>query len=160
SGEKLLWVGRPVQGMVLTPLDWYLIPFSVVWCGFVLSVVYLSWQHSTERLEGLALSVVVGLPFIGLGIYLFIGRFFADRLYRSRLIYGVTDRRTIIVSGVSRRSAQSIYLSTLSALKFEERADGSGTIYFADQPSYWYGAVPSLDPADGTQFFRIADVKK
>jgi hypothetical protein len=165
SGEKLLWVGRPAQGMVLTQLDWYAIPFSVVWLGFA---VYSFWPFSTKTPEPLkspgplALFVVAGLLFIGIGIYVLIGRFIADRLYRSRLIYGVTDRRAIIVSGLRRRSVQSIYLSSLSALTLEERRDGSGTIYFGDQPSHWHGAYgPGFSTQQsGTQFFRIADVKR
>jgi hypothetical protein len=111
----------------------------------------------------LALFIVAGLFFIGIGIYLLIGRFFADRLYRSRLIYGVTDRRAIILSGARRRSVQSIYLSSLSALKLEERRDGSGTIYFGDRSSHWYSAHGpgfSTQQGVGTQFFRIADVKQ
>ena len=186
SGEKLLWVGRPAQGMVLTRPDWYLIPCSVVFLGVV--VVWLGfavdsfWQGSTKTpgalaVVVLALAVVLSLPFFAVGLYLLIGRFFEDRLYRSRLIYGVTDRRAIIVSGVRRRSVQSIYLSSLSALKLEERRDGSGTIYFGDQPTYWYSGSSTIyfDAFDlavvyapwfsrqtcvGTQLFRIADAKK
>jgi hypothetical protein len=153
--------------MVLTARDWYAIPFSVVWLGFaigfVTQAVYSSWQRSTQTQMPSALAIIVGLLFIGFGIYLLIGRFFTDRLYRSRLIYGITDRRAIIVSGVRRRSVQSIYLSSLSALKLEERRDGSGTIYFGDQPSYWYGAHSpgfGTQQAVGTQFFRIADAKQ
>jgi hypothetical protein len=48
-------------------------------------------------------------------------------------------------------------------LKLEERRDGSGTIYFGDQPSYWYGAHSPrfiTQQGVGTQFFRIADAKQ
>jgi hypothetical protein len=168
SGEKLLWVGRPAQGMAVTPQDWYAIPFSAVWLGFaVYSFLVAPITNKTSvplRSPGpLALFVATGLLFIGLGIYFLIGRFFADRLYRSRLIYGVTDRRALIISGLRRRSVQSIFLSSLGALKIEERRDGSGTIYFGDQPSYWYGAIgPGIATQQGgsAQFFRIPDVKK
>jgi len=166
SGEKLLWAGRPAQGMVLTRQDWFAIPFSVVWLSFAIGIVtkavYDFWQRSTPAQMPLALTVAVGLLFVGFGIYTLIGRFFIDRLYRSRLIYGVTDRRAIIVSGVRRRSVQSIYLSSLSALTLEERRDGSSTIYFGDQPSHWYGAHAgfSTQQGVGTQFFRIADAKQ
>ena len=162
SGEKLLWAGRPAQGIVLTtPRDWAVSAFGVVWLGFA---VYNFWPtKAPEPLKSpvpFALFVWGGLLFIGIGIYLLIGRFFADRLYRSRLIYGITDRRAIIISGLRRRSVQSIYLSSLSALTLEERRDGSGTIYFGDPPPYWYGAYGlGLRLAYGTQFFRIAAVK-
>ena len=154
-GEKLLWTGRPVHGIVFTPLDWYFIPFSVVWFGIVL---YIFWQGATANPE--PMSALVGVLFVGIGIYLLVGRFFADAFYRSRLVYGVTDRRAIIASGILQRSLQSIDLSSLSGLKREDRADGSGTIFFGDQPLYWYGWYgPGFLRPLGTMFFRIADVK-
>ena len=167
SGEKLLWAGRPAQGIVLTtPRDWSVSAFGVVWLGFA---VYNIWPtKAPDPLKSpvpFAMFVATGLLSIGIGIYALIGRFFVDRLYRSRLIYGITDRRAIIISGLRRRSVQSIYLSSLSTLTLEERRDGSGTIYFGDQPSwdqpsYWYGTYGlGFQLAYGTQFFRIADVK-
>ena len=159
SGEELLWAGRPAQGMVLTPGDWSAIPNGV---GWLTVAVYAFWPTKAPEPFKLpaqfALFVAMGLLFIGIGIYFLVGRFFADRLYRSRLSYGITDRRAIIISGLRRRSVQSIYLSSLSALTLEERRDGSGTIYFGDQPSYWHRA--SIQQGLGTQFFRIADVKQ
>ena len=160
SGEKLLWAGRPAQGIVLTtPRDWAVSAFGVVWLGFA---VYNIWPtKAPDPLKSpvpFASFVATGLLSIGIGIYALIGRFFVDRLYRSRLIYGITDRRAVIISGLRRRSVQSIYLSSLGALTLEERRDGSGTIYFGDQPSYWHRA--SIQQGLGTQFFRIADVKQ
>ena len=162
SGEKLLWAGRPAQGMVLaTPRDWSVSAFGVVWLGFA---VYNIWPtKAPDPLKSpvpFASFVATGLLSIGIGIYALIGRFFVDRLYRSRLIYGITDRRAIIISGLRRRSVQSIYLSSLSALTLEERRDGSGTIYFGDPPSYLRGASGiGFWQGLGPQFFRIADVK-
>jgi hypothetical protein len=147
SGEKLLWAGRPVQGVVLTRQDWYLIPFSV-------------------------LLVAVGLRFISMGVcILIVGRLFTDLWYRSRLFYGVTIRRAIILSGRRRRSVQSIYISSLITLKLEERRNRSGTIYFGeDYPSYRHDThdgsefgtyAPSGQTRLGEeQFFRITDAKK
>jgi hypothetical protein len=147
SGEKLLWAGRPAQGIVLTRQDRYLIAFGV-------------------------LLVAVGLRFMSMGFYvLIIGHLFADLWYRSRLIYGVTDRRVIILSGMHRRSVQSVYFSSLITLKLEELRNRSGTIYFGeDHPSYRHDAhdgsefgscAPSGQTRRGEeQFFRIADAKK
>ena len=147
SGEKLLWAGRPAQGIVLTRQDGYLIPFGV-------------------------LLVAAGLRFIPMGIgIIIVGRLFADLWYRSRLIYGVTDRRAIILLGMRRGSMQSIDLSSLITLKLEECWNRSGTIYFgADHPSCRHDAyggsefgtyAPSGQTRPGEeQFFRIADPKK
>ena len=147
SGEKLLWAGRPAQGIVLARQDWYLVPFGV-------------------------LLVAAGLRYIPMGIYIvIIGRLYADLWYRSQLIYGVTDRRAIILSGMRRRSVQSIHFASLITLKLEERRNRSGTIYFGeDQPSYRHDAHDGSEfgtyPPSGQtrlgeeQFFRIADAKK
>jgi hypothetical protein len=154
SGEKLLWAGRPAQRIVLTWQDGYLIPFGV-------------------------LLIAAGLRFIPMGIYtLIVGRLLANLWYRSRLIYGITDRRAIILSDMRRRSVYSIYFSTLITLKLEEHRNRSGTIYFGeDHPSssYWDGAYYGSNPWQGDdiayapggrtrlgekQFFRIADAKR
>ena len=166
SGEKLLWTGRPAQGIVLTRQDWYLIPFGAVWLGAA-----VHWPVSTAKKTPEPLALFLDLLPIGIGICIVSGRLFADLWYRSRLIYGVTDRRAIILSGMRRRSVQSIYFSSLITLKLEERQYRSGTIYLGeDRPAYQH------DPHDGSefggfgpsgqtrlgeeQFFRISDVKK
>lgn len=156
--EKLLWAGRPAQGFVFMPADWFLIPFSLVWLAIVVVNLWQGQIRTPQPIAGLAAAL-----FIGLGIYLLVGRYLIDWLYRSRQIYAVTDRRAIIASGVSRRSVQSIDLSSLSGLKLEELADGSGTIFFGDQPAYsygFYGLGFRAAQGVGTQFFRVADAKK
>ena len=176
SGEKLLWAGRPAQGIVLTRQDWYLIPFGAVWLGAA-----VHWPVSTAKKTPEPLALFLDLLPIGIGICIVSGRLFADLWYRSRLIYGVTDRRAIILSGMRRRSVQSIYFSSLITLKLEERRNRSGTIYFGEDhptPSYWHGAhygpygpefgqVDDIPYAPGgrtrlgeEQFFRIVDAKK
>jgi hypothetical protein len=152
-GEKLLWAGQPTQGMVFTAMDWYYIPFSAVWLGLVFHVF-----GRTTRSE--PAFWLVALLFITVGLYFLVGRFLIDWLYRSRLIYGITDRRAIIVSSLLKPSVRSIDFSSLTGLKLEERGDGSGTISFGDQPLYGYGQQFPPSWGVGSQFFRVADVKK
>src|SRR5215469_27436 len=85
SGEKLLWAGRPAQGIVLTRQEWYVVAFGAVWLGFA---VNFFWPVLTNTSDPFV--VAVAPLFIGIGIYMLIGRSLADRWYRSRLIYGVT----------------------------------------------------------------------
>ena len=73
-GEKLLWSGRPVQGVVFAPPDWYLIPFSVVWLGLVLRGFWQGLTKTPDPMVGL-----VGVLFVGIGIYCLIGQFSSTR---------------------------------------------------------------------------------
>jgi len=152
-GEKLLWAGRPAQGIVFATMDWYYIPFSVVWLGFVLQI--FGQRNQVDAVTGLT-----SVLFVAVGIYMLIGRFIVDWIYRSGVVYGVTDRRAIIVSGLASRSVQSIDFSSLSGLKLEERGDGSGTIAFGDQPPYWYRQQLHAAWGAGAQFFRVPEVRK
>jgi hypothetical protein len=153
-GEKLLWAGRPVQGIVITLMDWYLIPFSVVWLGILLRSLGPGLRAQTDPIIG-----AMGVLFVAIGVYILVGRYIADWLYRSRLIYGVTDRRAIIVSGMFGLGVQTIEFSSLGGLKFEERGDGSGTISFGNQMPYWHRQQLHASWGVGNQFFRVQDVK-
>ena len=143
-----------------------------VWCGSAPPSGFPSRVPvSNENSPPFALFVAAALFLIGTGIYLVIGRLFVDLWLRSRTIYGVTDRRAIILSGMRRRSVHSIYFSSLITLKLEERRNRSGTIYLGeDRPPYPHdpqhgsefgGLGPSGQTGLGEeQFFRIADAKK
>ena len=141
---------------MFTALDWYFIAFSVVWLGVALLISLAHLRKTPEPMDA-----AVSVLFVGIGIYWLIGRFFVNSFYRSRLVYGLTARRAIILAGVFRRSLQSIDLSSLNGLKLDERGDGSGTISFGDQPRYgWHGPGFQASGAADSQFFRVADAKK
>lgn len=134
SSEHLLWSGRPKAGLVLRPADAFLIPFSLLWGGFAIfwEVAALSAAIRMEPKEGLAFMPVVfplfGLPFVLVGLYLILGRFFVDAWRRDRTVYGVTNERVIIVSGLFGRKTTSVSLSTLSNAVLTENKDGTGSI--------------------------------
>jgi hypothetical protein len=73
--ERLLWSGRPRQGLQLRPADWYLVPFSLMWGGFALFWEYVVISEAKGAPTILALW---GIPFVVIGLYLMIGRLFAD----------------------------------------------------------------------------------
>ena len=132
--ERLLWAGRPRQGMIVRAADGFLIPFSLMWGGFA-----IFWEFSVVSSNAPVFFMLWGIPFVLVGCYFIFGRFIADARQRARTSYGVTNERVIIISGVFRRNVKSLNLRTLTDVSLGERADGSGTITFGQQPAfYWH----------------------
>ena len=147
SGERLLWAGRPRQGIFLRPSDGYLIPFSLLWGGFA-----IYWEYGVITSESPFLYSIWGIPFVLIGLHIMLGRFFVDAQQRSKTYYGLTNQRVIIVHGLLSRAVKSLQLRTVSDISLDERADGRGTITFggADARSAapgWPGAdqAPTFD---------------
>jgi len=154
--ERLLWSGQPPQGVRLRAADAFLIPFSLMWGGFA-----IFWE-ATAILSGAPLFFLFwGIPFVVMGLYLIVGRFWVDAWQRSRTCYGITDSRVIIVSGVFSRNTRSQNIRTLSDITLTARRNGSGTISFGPVNPYygWWGgagwpgmeryAAPCLELASG-----------
>ena len=127
--EKLLWSGRPAQGLRLRRTDWVFIPFSVLWAGLV---VY--WESSVLHQRAPGLFAFWGIPFVLAGIYLLVGRFYVDAVIRTRTCYGLTNQRVIILSGLWTRQVKSLSLRTLPEISLREGPGARGTIEFDSSP--------------------------
>jgi hypothetical protein len=127
--ERLLWSGAPEQGVRLRPSDALAIPFSLLWGGFAFFWEYSVLQHGAPLLFGLW-----GVPFVLVGLYMIVGRFFGDAYLRSRTQYGVTDQRVIIVSGWINREVKNLPLASMSDITLSERPNGEGSIQFGPNP--------------------------
>ncbi|HWB53612.1 MAG TPA: hypothetical protein VG722_05445 [Tepidisphaeraceae bacterium] len=124
-GEKILWTGQPPAGLRLCAADVSLIPFSLLWGGFA-----IIWEVLVIRSHAPPLFRLCGIPFVIIGIYMIIGRFFVDAYRRNRTYYGVTSDRIIIVTGGWSQKINSLNIRTLSNLSITERRNGAATITF------------------------------
>jgi hypothetical protein len=129
DGEQLLWAGQAPQGWRLTLPDMFLIPFSLIWGGFA-----IFWEYGVLNMPGPVdlFFALWGLPFVILGLYLIVGRFWVDALRRKNSLYAVTDRRILIQSGILAPQLQSLDARTLSNVQLTEYGDGRGTIMFGN----------------------------
>jgi len=88
-----------------------------------------------------------GIPFVVVGLYIIIGRFFVDARIRRATAYGVTSDRVIMISGFPRRTVKSVSLLSLSEISFAE--DGSGTITLGSD------SQAATAPADETAIVEV-----
>lgn len=89
--ENLLWSGAPDPQVRFTSADLFLVPFSVLWCGFA-----IIWEVTSVAGGAPAFFNLWGIPFILVGLYMTVGRFYYKRYRKSRTAYAVTTRRAII----------------------------------------------------------------
>jgi PH (Pleckstrin Homology) domain-containing protein len=132
SGEKLTWTGKPKKGILLRGSDAFLIPFSLLWCGFA-----IFWESTVVFTNAPFFFKLWGIPFVAIGLYITIGRFFIDAKKRAGTVYGLTEDRVIIKSGLISKDVKSFYIKALPNISYSQKADGSGTITLGTQdPRY------------------------
>lgn len=140
DSERLLWSGRPRQGIVVRPIDVLLIPCSVIACVFLFAWSYLALKYFPIPLK---LTAVLA---IGFAFYLTCGRFLLDARRRGRLVYAITDQRClwirepehVVVKEIVHPSYGDVGLTTFG---------GKGTISFGrpNGLAYSYGRAMGFD---------------
>ena len=156
----MLWSGRPRTGLLLRPSDTFMIPFSLFWGGFA---IFWEWGVSHATGPNGSFMMIWGIPFVAIGLYMIVGRFFVDARIRSRTTYIITSRRAIIVSGLFSRNTTSLPLRNINDISLTVRSDGSGTITLGRPqmgawaaPTGWPGSSRYAVPA----FEFIPDAKQ
>jgi hypothetical protein len=148
-GEKVLWAGQPRQGIFLRASDALAIPFSLLWGGFAIfweTTVLKSMDHRRNMPPFIEILFPLwGIPFVVIGLYIIFGRFFVDAWRRRQTWYGVTDRRALVLRTGSRRTTTSFELRSISEVKLQEHADGTGTLTF--------GPIVSISQNRGFSFW-------
>lgn len=135
--ERLRWCGQPPQGLILRAADAFLIPFSIAWGGFA-----IFWEAMVIAGGAPFFFALWGIPFVLVGLYLMVGRFWVDARQRASTVYAVTSERVVIASGLRSHRVQSLSIDSLSDITLTERAGGAGLITFGPRPSPrgWYAS--------------------
>jgi hypothetical protein len=160
KGEKIIWSGRPGQGLIFTGQDWLMIPFSFMWGGFA-----VFWETSVlAQPHAPFIMKLWGIPFMLIGAYFIAGRFVLDAWVRRGLQYVVTNNRVLISRPGPFPKLTSVSLNQLPSANLTEQANGHGTIRFGEASSvfgrssnFFASWTPSLDPTP--QFIAIEDAR-
>jgi hypothetical protein len=146
-GERLLWHGAPRRGLRLRAADLFLIPFSLLWGGLAIFK-----ESSVPSIPDAPWFMKLGgIFFVLIGLYLIVGRFFADAKMREKTLYALTGERVLILSGVFRRESRSLTLRNLSEVSVVQARDDSGTITFGSAPPFaaFFGGIAGSLPGGG-----------
>jgi hypothetical protein len=143
-GELVLWSGRPRRGLTLEATDAFMIPFSLLWAGFA-----VFWEVSALAGDAPVFFLIWGIPFLAVGAYITVGRFFWDARQRARTHYALTDRRALVISGGRRHLVSSTDLRHLGTLEVTEHRGGRATLTFGASTMPMWRWVPAGWPMAG-----------
>jgi hypothetical protein len=145
-GERVLWTGQPRQGVRFRAADIFLIPFSIAWLGF--AIFWTTMATRITRPAGVpALNVIFplfGIPFILMGIYLTVGRFWLDARRRARTFYAITTYRIFALNPSRNGGTRSLDLKHLDEFTVTENRDRSGRIVFTPSNIRSFDEVPNI----------------
>jgi hypothetical protein len=141
--EKLVWTGRPGTGIIFRKIDIFLIPFSIFWFGAILFGMFGVSNSTSQNSNPHWQIFLFFIPFLFAGCYITFGRFLTDKRRRANTIYGITDNRIIIKSGIFSKKINSFNIRTLSNLSIDEKSDGSGSIIFG-QNDFIFGMMSGM----------------
>ena len=152
-GESILWKGSPGKGHLLTGHDIFLIPFSIMWCGFA-----IFWETTVLTASAPFFFKLWGIPFVCVGLYMVFGRFLWTAFMRKRTAYVITNKKIIRQRGnkIDILDGKNMPPIHVSAYK-----DGAGTIRFGQLDYYSRRNNNSFDPNGGIfTLENIPDVAK
>ena len=123
-GECILWKGKPGKGHLLTRQDIFMIPFSILWCGFA-----FVWEITAVASGAPFFFGIWGIPFILVGLYITVGRFFHTAYLRRHTAYVITNKKIIRRRG---KRVDMLGAGNMPSTHITTFADGSGNIRFGE----------------------------
>ncbi|MBF4607746.1 hypothetical protein [Curtobacterium sp. VKM Ac-1393] len=91
--EHLYWAGTSDPAKLFTARDGFLVPFSILWCGFA-----VFWTITATRGGAPFFFPLFGSVFVLMGLHLVFGRFIVKRHRKRTTVYAVTSRRALIIT--------------------------------------------------------------
>jgi hypothetical protein len=129
--EELLWVEKPVQGFRTQMEDWYLVTNFVIWCCFIL--VLFRKSGIEEIIHVIQLSLILSI------LYQLIFRYYYDLLKRKNSVYGISNQRILIKSGILNSEVTTLDIKNLPPVSLIHFKENKGSIKFGEDVSTGIG---------------------
>ena len=149
--EYVIWNGRPGKGHLLTSNDIFMIPFSIIWCGFA-----IVWETNTFITSAPFFFSLWGIPFVCVGLYMVFGRFILKWYIRKGTVYVITNKR---IFSFRRNQIQTLDYHRNPTRNITHYRDGSGTIRFYSTSAFhtrWSPDMQSFRQND--QYFELENI--
>lgn len=143
EGEEILWTGQPTAWVMLSPVDWLLIPLTIALGSQAINLavyIILRFVMSGGR-EVSALTMIGYVPFALIGTYVIVGRFIFKYWRKKHTHYAVTNTRIMVMIALDRRYLTSEWLTDIPEMHKRVGPNGIGSIVFARSPfiAAWCG---------------------
>ncbi len=131
--EQIQWTGQPETSVLFTKADFFLVPFSIIWGGFA-----FVWEIGVLTTKGPSgngappFMALFGIPFVLMGTYFIIGRFFWKNYRKKKTYYAVTDKRVLVVTEDIGRNVQAEFIDRISTVNKSVGSNGIGTVRFGN----------------------------
>jgi hypothetical protein len=133
AGERLLWSGTPAPGEAASaalPATLIGVPFT----GFAAFWIWSAWSMAPQAPGPFKFFPLFGVPFALIGLGMMLGPLWAWLRARNT-VYALTERRAVIIVNGGGGGISSYARADMGELTRIERADGSGTVFFAIRTS-------------------------
>jgi hypothetical protein len=141
KGENILWSGQPDPKVIFAPADLFIVPFSVLWGGFMIFVIYSilsSMTNGNNSEPPDVFFIIIPIIFMIIGLYFIFGRFFFKKWKKQRTYYAVTNRRVLVLMKAFGQQLHEYNIKLISGINKRVRADGIGTLTFGGNQSIFY----------------------
>jgi hypothetical protein len=134
--EKILWQGMPNPEILFSSVDFFLIPFSLIWEGFaviwVTAVFRLGFFSISPFKTPLIFFALFGILFVITGLYFIFGRFIFKKWKKRNTYYAVTNKRIIIITKVFIKRVHAEFIEKIPSVNYSQGKKGCGSVRFGN----------------------------
>ncbi|MEJ2740831.1 MAG: hypothetical protein P8105_13580 [Dehalococcoidia bacterium] len=124
--ERILWSGQPDPGKHFTLMDFFLVPFSLLWGGIAIYSQLSEFIFDTGQEDIDIAFTLLGSLFILVGLYLIFGRFIYKRWRKLRTYYAITNHRILALYTAFGKHFLELDIKSVTEINIRTWADGKG----------------------------------